>query len=121
LINLAAKLNLTPATVKYRIDRLVETGIIDKFTVTINRKKAGFEVLAYLIIHIRSRIHLGILTSSLKSLQEIAKISVMLGNPDLVAEINVKDMNHLFELVKKINQIEVIQKFEIWIITDIVH
>ncbi len=121
LTNLADKLELTPAAVKYRIDRLIETGIIDKFTILINNKKVGIEVLAYLIVHVSSRIHIGNIACSLKSLQEIAKIAVMMGNPDLVAEINVDNVDGLFKLVKKINQIETIQKFEVWIITDIIH
>jgi len=121
LKSIASKLNLTPATIKYRIDRLVQTGIIDKFTISINIKKFGFEILALLVIYTISKTYMECIIDSLQKFSEISKISILLGDPDIIADINLCNMNALIELSKKLNQIEEIQRFKIWIIMDIIH
>jgi DNA-binding Lrp family transcriptional regulator len=121
LTKLAADVNLTPAAIKHRIERLVECGIIDRFTISINYKKVGFEILAYIVVHATSKDNISSITISLKKIPEITKISVLMGDPDFIAEIRVNDLNMLINLIKKISQIEEIQTFKTWFIMDIIN
>lgn len=121
LTEIADKLKLTPAAIKYRIDRLVEAGIIDKFTILINQKKVGFEVLAFLIIYANSKAHLGTIINTLKQFPGISKLCVLMGDPDIIVELTLNHMNTLIDLLKRLNQIEEIQNYKIWIIQDIIH
>ncbi|HUX98854.1 MAG TPA: AsnC family transcriptional regulator [Candidatus Deferrimicrobium sp.] len=121
LTKLATDVNLTPAAIKRRIERLVECGIIDRFTISINYRKVGFDILAYLVINAASKEKISSITISLKKFPEIAKITVLMGDPDFIAEIHVNDLNTLINLVKKISQIEEIQNFKTWFIMDIIN
>ncbi len=118
LKELANDLNLSAATVKYRIDRLVEWGIIENFTIAINRKKAGYEVLAYLIIYATSKIYINTIINHLERFPEICNISVLMGDPDIMAKLNAYSMNNLVDLLKNVSQIEEIQTFKTWFVMD---
>lgn len=117
LRDLGFQLNMTPAAIKYRIDQLIESGIIDKFTILINRKKI-FEISVYLELYAVSKTNIGIIVNSLKKFPEISKISVLMGNPDLIAEIAVSDMTTIINLLKRISQIEEIQTFKTHFVMD---
>ncbi len=118
LTTLAETLNLSPATIKYRIDRLVQFGIIDKFTILLNRKKVGYEILAYLIIYATSKIKINSIVDALKPYTQISKISVLMGDPDLIASISLNTMNELIHLLNSISQIEAIQTFKTWFVSE---
>jgi Lrp/AsnC family leucine-responsive transcriptional regulator len=118
---MGAKLELTPAAVKYRIQRLIETGIIHKFTIQIDRKKVGYDILAFLIIYAMSKTHIGSIVKRLKQFPEISKITTLMGDPDIVSEISVTNMNNFIELLKKISQFDEIQTFKTWFVMDIIH
>ena len=121
LTEMAAKLDLTAAAVKYRIQRLIETGIIHKFTIQIDRKKVGYDILAFLIVYAVSKTHIGSIVKHLKQFPEISQITTLMGDPDIVSEINVTNMNHFIELLKKVSQIDEIQTFKTWFVMDVIH
>jgi Lrp/AsnC family transcriptional regulator for asnA, asnC and gidA len=121
LTDMGAKLGLTAAAVKYRIQRLIETGIIYKFTIQIDRKKVGCDILAFLIIYAVSKTHIGSIVKDLRRFPEISQITTLMGDPDIVSEINVTNMNHFIELLKKVSQIDEIQTFKTWFVMDIIH
>jgi len=120
LKDIALHLNLTPASVKYRIDRLIESGIIHKFTILIDQKKIGYDILVFLIIYAASKNYISSIVQYLKQFPEISKITVLMGDPDIISEVNVTDMKNFIEFLKKISQIEEIQTFKTWFITDVV-
>lgn len=121
LKDIGLQLNLTPAAIKYRIHRLIESGIIHKFTIVIDQKKIGYEILAYLIIYASSKLHVSSIVKYLKQFPDVSKIIVLMGDPDIITEVNVTTMNNLIELLKNISQNEDIQTFKTWFVTDIVH
>lgn len=121
LTDIASQLNMTPAAVKYRIQRLIESGIIYKFTIVIDRKKIGYEISAFLIINAVSKIYISSIVKYLKQIPEISKITILMGDPDIISEVAVTNMNNFIEFLKKISQIEEIQTFKTWFVTDIVH
>jgi len=118
LKNLAQNLNLTASAVKYRIDRLIECGIIDKFTISLNRRKIGYEILAYLIINASNKIQIKTIVDYLKDMPEVSRISVLMGDPDIIVDLNAYSYESLVRLLKRISQIEEIQAFKTWFVME---
>lgn len=50
ILELARRVKLSHETVRYRLNKLVRNGVIEKFTVSINRKKLGYEICAVIMI-----------------------------------------------------------------------
>ena len=115
---LAQNLNFTASAVKYRINSLIECGVIDKFTIEINRKKLGYEVLVYLIIYATSKLHVNTIVNYFEEFSEVSKISVLMGSPDLMVHLNVYSMDLLVNFLKRISQIEEIQTFKACFVMD---
>lgn len=118
LTELANNLNLSAATIKNRIEKLVEWGVIDKFTISINRKKIGYEISAYLVINAVNKIYLNKIIKNLEEFTEIAKISVLMGDPDIIAVLNAYSMENIVNFLKKMSQIAEIQTFKTWFVMD---
>lgn len=118
LKTLAQNLNLTASAVKYRIDRLVECGIIDKFTISLNRRKVGYEILAHLVIDASTKSQINMILDYLKDLPEVSRISVLMGDPDIIVDLNAYSYESLVRLLKRISQIEEIQTFKTWFVMD---
>jgi DNA-binding Lrp family transcriptional regulator len=50
LLELGRKVKLSHETVRYRLNKLVKSGIIEKFTVSIDKRKLGYEIYAVIMI-----------------------------------------------------------------------
>ena len=50
ILNLARRVKLSHETVRYRINKLVKNGVIEKFTVSINKSKLGYSIYAVIMI-----------------------------------------------------------------------
>jgi Lrp/AsnC family leucine-responsive transcriptional regulator len=50
ILELGRKVKLSHETVRYRINKLVKNGIIEKFTVSINKSKLGYNIYAVIMI-----------------------------------------------------------------------
>ncbi|MFH1365365.1 MAG: Lrp/AsnC family transcriptional regulator [archaeon] len=50
ILNLAKKINLSHETVRYRINKLKKMGVIENFTISVNKRKLGYEIYAVIMI-----------------------------------------------------------------------
>jgi DNA-binding Lrp family transcriptional regulator len=50
ITELAKKVKLSHETVRYRLNKLIKSGIIEKFIVRINKKKLGYNIYAVIMI-----------------------------------------------------------------------
>ena len=50
ILNLARKVNLSHETVRYRLNKLVKSGTVEKFIVRINKEKLGYNIYAVIMI-----------------------------------------------------------------------
>ena len=50
IMEIGRKVKLSHETVRYRINKLVKKGIIEKFTVSINKNKLGYNIYAVIMI-----------------------------------------------------------------------
>ena len=50
ILNLAKKVKLSHETVRYRLNKLVKAGVIQKFTVRIDKRKLGYQIYGVILI-----------------------------------------------------------------------
>ena len=50
ILELAKKMKLSHETVRYRLNKLIKNGVIEKFIVRINKKKLGYNIYAVIMI-----------------------------------------------------------------------
>lgn len=107
---LAAALGVTRATVRARLDRLVTSGIITGFTVTVRDVEPG-GVRAVTLIEVDGR-HAESVIRRLSGLPEIRALHTTNGRWDIVAEIEVPTLGDFDTLLRTIRQFEGIANSE---------
>lgn len=96
-------------TVRYRIKRLMDMGIIRKFTVVTDPEKVSGKTRAILAIDGRST-DLDTIAGKLAGMEEVREVFVTAGSSGIVAKVEVDDIGQLEELItRKIAQIPEIQ------------
>ncbi|EFH12775.1 Lrp/AsnC family transcriptional regulator [Pseudoroseomonas cervicalis] len=105
LTSLAAALDLSRATVKARIDRLVERGIIQGFTVVLRREAEPAPIRAITLVEIEGNATERV-TRRLQGLPQVAAIHATNGRWDLVLEIEVASLEAFDATLREIRHIE---------------
>lgn len=110
LAKLAATLGVTRATVRARLDRLVTSGVITGFTVTV-RDLQPDGVRAVTLIEVDGR-HAESVIRRLSGLPEIRALHTTNGRWDIVAEIEVPTLGDFDALLRTVRQIDGIANSE---------
>lgn len=104
-------------TVHNRIKRLKEKGIIEYFTIKLDRKKIGKELVAFILCTVSYRSSKGEKLSQIdvarnvKALPEVEGVSIVTGEIDLIVKVGMKDVDALNDfVVRKLRDIEGIEK-----------
>lgn len=104
-IQIAKKIKRSESTVRQRINKLVEKGIIKKFSIMVDPIALGFNTIAYIGINTHpSRLLKAI--KSLKKIDDIISISTTTGDYMILCQIWAEDGVHLSEVVDKIEEID---------------
>lgn len=91
IVNLAARLGVTRATVDSRLRRLTENGIIVGFSVRVRDPAAASAVRAIMLVAVEGRNTRDVIRS-LRGVPEIAALHTTNGRWDLVAEISCESL-----------------------------
>jgi Lrp/AsnC family transcriptional regulator for asnA, asnC and gidA len=97
---LSRKLDVAEATIRFRVNKLVEKGIITNFTALIDPAKVGMKVSGAILLKIDPA-YLEEACKQLMSFKETQYLFQSTGEYDVVSVIITWDMEHLSELVKK--------------------
>jgi len=119
-----AKKTLIPiTTVHNRIKKLKQSGIIDKFTISLNYKKIGKSLAAYIQITVdyselkRIKKTQHELAAQLKNHKDVEQVAMLTGGSDIIIKIRVSDIDALDTFVTKdIRNIDGIEKTQTAII-----
>ena len=112
------KITGIPQTTAYnRIKKLKEEGIIEKFTIKLNKKKIGKGLAAYILCTVSYRPIEGKKLSQIdvakkvKAMSAVEDVSIVTGEIDLIVKVAVKDVDALNDfIVTKLREIEGIEK-----------
>lgn len=109
--SLAAELKVSRATVRARIDRLVETNVILGFTVVLQAAQRTQGVRAIALIEVEGRAAEQVI-ARLRGFPEVRTLSTTNGRWDLVAEIETESLEEFDDTLRRIRQIPGISSTE---------
>lgn len=117
-VSLAAHLGVSEGTIRKRVKRLEETGVVKTMGVT-DPLRMGLDTVAFIWFKI-DRHHMASVIEKLQKLQSVRYLVVTTGSHDLVAMVVLPDRQSLITLLnKKLAQIEGIVSTETSIVLQI--
>lgn len=118
---LAKEIGISPPAMLERVRRLESSGVIDKYVALLDREKAGFGILAIIIVKLS--LHqissLKAVKQSLIELDEVLECLQLTGDVDFLLKVATADMNSYTEFVNdKLSGIPGIQNIKTSFVLD---
>ena len=116
---IARKIGVPESTVRLRVKKLMEEGIIRKFAALINPFKAGYSIVAFIAVDIEpNKVKRAV--EELSKLPEVDVLGIATGAHDVLMQVTVKDLQELENfLIEKLGKIEGIKSTETSILTSV--
>jgi len=115
--DVAKKVGISLPTVRSRIRRLLELGVIKKFTVIVDPDKIFGKVRGIMLIQ-ADPLSIEEAVSRLSSMKEVKEIYTTAGSSPIVLKVEVKDLAELGEFTsKKLSGISGVARYSILVIT----
>lgn len=102
---LSGALGLSRATVQARIDRLVTTGIIRRFTIDVDARAEADLVRAVMSIELEGKMSRQVI-AALTLIPEIGSLHTTNGNWDLIAQIEAHSLPQFDQVLRRVRDIE---------------
>jgi DNA-binding Lrp family transcriptional regulator len=101
ITDIADSLELNRVTVAQRIEKLVKTGIIRKFTVKLDYESIGLDVLAFVFISFKKtgKTTQEELAQIISKLEGVEEVHIIAGEFDIIAKVRAKSLRELGEKV----------------------
>lgn len=103
-------LGVTPATVRNRLNRLLEVKIIKNFKPVVDKKLYNLDISAFFMITLESSKLTEKVMSQLQEHSEISQISALASNPHIVCTVFAKNMEEFSLVLARITQIDGIKE-----------
>ena len=100
---IARAVNLSPAPVSRRIERLEAAGVIRGYTALIDDQKTG-GLEAFTEIRLTGSTETGELAAMVRDVPEVAEFFTIAGDPDALLRIRVDDADHLQRVVNALRR-----------------
>jgi len=113
---LSRELDIAESTVRFRVKRLLNEGIIAKFTIMLDPNKVGQKVTGAILLKIDPT-HLEVACKKLVNFAETMYLFQSTGEYDVVSVVATHDLEHLNELVKQVKAIEGVKDTRVSITT----
>jgi Lrp/AsnC family transcriptional regulator for asnA, asnC and gidA len=97
-VDIAKRIGVSDATVHMRVRRMIATGIINKFTISVDNDLLGYDHTAFMGINISPGSADQIISYLLK-IEEVLEMHEMHGKFDILLKIRAKNLNHMREIV----------------------
>lgn len=108
---LAASLNMSRVTIQNRLDRLVETGVIERFTVDVSDAVMNDRVRAVILIELQGAMSRRVI-SRLRKLPQIVNLHSTNGAWDLVGQIEADSLADFDQVLRTVREIEGVSNSE---------
>lgn len=102
--DIASHVNLSPAPVKRRIDRLEELGVISGYTVVLDHGKLGAAIEAFTEVRIDTDADIDEIVAGMTRMPEVRELFTTAGDPDVLVRIRVDDVEHLKDVVNSLRR-----------------
>ncbi len=116
---IARRLKVPESTVRLRVKKLVDRGVIRKFAALINPFKAGYSIVAFIAVDVEpSRVKKA--AEELEKLPEVDVLGIATGAHDILMQVTVRDLHELENfLIEKLGKVEGIRSTETSILTSV--
>ena len=104
-LEIARILGVSETAVRKRVKRLLEEGVIRRFTIEIDPKKVGYQVVAMIGLDTKPEALISVL-EMLKELENVQSLYSSSGDHMIMMECWFKDYNELSRFVKSLEEIE---------------
>ena len=102
-LSIAGELCVSEATVRYRVKKLIDNGVINKFTALLDPKKIGYSITGVLMVKIAS----GLFEEASKQISDLTEtyhVFQNTGDYNIVAVVHAHDLEHLSDLRKRVEK-----------------
>jgi Lrp/AsnC family transcriptional regulator for asnA, asnC and gidA len=107
--DLAQEVGLSEAAVRNRVQRLLDSGIINIVAVT-DPSQLGFARQALVGVRVTHRIH--DVAEALRVMEDVCYVVVVSGRYDLIAEVVCESDDHMIEALERIRSTECVSSIE---------
>lgn len=97
--DISARVGLTVAPVKRRIDRLEATGVIEGYTVRVDQSKMGSELEAVVELRVAGNMDLDTILDFASQIPEVNEVLTIAGDPDALVRVRVDNIHDLQRVV----------------------
>jgi Lrp/AsnC family transcriptional regulator, leucine-responsive regulatory protein len=104
--DIASRVNLSPAPVKRRIERLERLGVIVGYTVVTDETKLEGTVEAFTELRYVGTADFEAIVGVVSQIPEVQEIFTIAGDPDALVRIRVHDVDHLKHVVNILRRTE---------------
>jgi len=119
---LSKELKMPITTIHNRIKKLEKLGIIKNYTVVLDYKKLGKDILSYILVTVMYTLPSGEKISQEQVAKKIKaigaeEVSIVTGGTDIIVKVRVKDVDELNDFViKKLRAIDGVDKTQTLIV-----
>ena len=107
-VNIAKQLNVSEGMVRQRIKRLIEEGLIKRFTII--TESLGLK--AIIEVSVEVNVHTTEIASQVKELEGVENVFEISGNRDIIAIVDVDDTLRLNDVIEKIRSMKNVRNTE---------
>lgn len=100
---IARRVNLSPAPVARRVDRLEREGVIRGYTAIIDRSRSG-QLEAFTEIRLHGATDTAELSDLLQAVPEVQQLFTIAGDPDALVKLVVSDVEDLHRVVNSLRR-----------------
>jgi Lrp/AsnC family leucine-responsive transcriptional regulator len=118
---ISRRIGMVPSGVLDRIRRMEERGLLEGYVATVNPKKAGLRLLAFIFVKTDERVGVVGAAETLAGIPEVLEVHHIAGEDCYIAKVRVADTEALSELIKtKIGKIGAISSTRTTIVLETV-
>ena len=102
IADIASLVNLSPAPVRRRIDRMEQLGVIAGYTVLLNEAKIGPSIEAFAELRIPGTAPIDEIVGTVAGIAEVTEVFTLAGDPDALVRIRLDDVDHLKQVINQL-------------------
>jgi Lrp/AsnC family leucine-responsive transcriptional regulator len=99
--DLGRKINLSPSAVRERVQKMEDSGVIQKYDIQIDNKKLGYDLEAFILLKVFPGQLIHIL-KIIKNFPEVKEAHRITGNQNIHLRVVVKNQLHLQKLIDQL-------------------
>jgi Lrp/AsnC family transcriptional regulator for asnA, asnC and gidA len=116
---ISRELGIAESTVRYRVEKLRESGVITSFQAHLNPRRVGLGITAIALIKVDAA-EIVEASETLATFEESHHLFRTTGSYDLVSVVHARDIVHLNDLIERIKKISGVREASVEVATHLV-